>query len=103
LPRKGFEKLARQVRQEPTPAASATLRHTRSLSRHFIERPFVQVERIMLGYLIDMAKDIVLPCLICWTEMLLDRAEHSRRDAYLASCADIGELERRMRTCEFDA
>ncbi|SAK67091.1 DUF3563 family protein [Caballeronia ptereochthonis] len=57
----------------------------------------------MLGYLIDMAKDIVLPCLICWTEMLLDRAEHSRRDAYLASCADIGELERRMRTCEFDA
>lgn len=31
---------------------------------------------------------------------LLDRAEHSRRDAYLASAADIGELERRMRSME---
>jgi hypothetical protein len=27
---------------------------------------------------------------------LLERAEHSRRDAYLASSIDIGELERRM-------
>jgi len=33
-------------------------------------------------------------------EKALDRAEHSRRDAYLASAADIGELERRMRTME---
>lgn len=56
----------------------------------------------MLGYLINMAKDIFLPLLICWTGMLLDRAEHSRRDAYLSSCADIGELERRMRVCEID-
>lgn len=28
---------------------------------------------------------------------LLDRAEHSRRDTYLASAVDIVELERRMR------
>jgi hypothetical protein len=26
----------------------------------------------------------------------LDRAEYSRRDAYLASASDMGELERRM-------
>ncbi|SAK45137.1 hypothetical protein AWB79_00942 [Caballeronia hypogeia] len=56
----------------------------------------------MLGYLINMAKDIFLPLLVCWTELMLDRAEHGRRDAYLASSADIGELERRMRACEFD-
>jgi hypothetical protein len=31
---------------------------------------------------------------------LLDRAEHSRRDAYLASAVDLGELERRMREIE---
>jgi hypothetical protein len=31
---------------------------------------------------------------------LLDRAEHSRRDRYLASAADIVELERRMRVVE---
>ncbi|MDH6153679.1 hypothetical protein OKW46_007685 [Paraburkholderia sp. WSM4179] len=30
----------------------------------------------------------------------LDRAEHNRRDAYLASAVDIGELERRMHTME---
>lgn len=56
----------------------------------------------MLGYLINMAKDIMLPLLICWTGILLDRAEHSRRDTYLSSCADIGELERRMRACEIN-
>ncbi len=33
-------------------------------------------------------------------EKALDRAEHSRRDAYLASAADIGELERRMHGME---
>jgi hypothetical protein len=32
----------------------------------------------------------------------LDRAEHSRRDAYLASSADIAELERRMRASAWD-
>ncbi|MFM0258879.1 DUF3563 family protein [Paraburkholderia sediminicola] len=32
----------------------------------------------------------------------LDRAEHSRRDAYLASAADMGELERRMHLTEID-
>jgi hypothetical protein len=31
---------------------------------------------------------------------VLDRAEHSRRDAYLASAVDLGELERRMREIE---
>jgi hypothetical protein len=30
----------------------------------------------------------------------LDRAEHCRRDAYLASAADMGELERRMHSME---
>ncbi|WP_152530761.1 DUF3563 family protein [Paraburkholderia dilworthii] len=35
--------------------------------------------------------------------IVLNRAEHGRRDAYLASCADIGELERRMRAIESDA
>ena len=57
----------------------------------------------MLGILINMSKQMLLPFLLCWTELLLDRAEHSRRDTYLASCADIGELERRMRACEIDA
>ena len=32
----------------------------------------------------------------------LDRAEHSRRDAYLAFAVDMGELERRMRSMEID-
>jgi hypothetical protein len=32
----------------------------------------------------------------------LDRAEHSRRDEYLASAADMGELERRMHLTEID-
>jgi hypothetical protein len=31
---------------------------------------------------------------------LLDRAEHHRRDTYLASAVDIFELERRMRLIE---
>ena len=33
---------------------------------------------------------------------VLDRAEHSRRDAYLTSAVDMGELERRMRSMEID-
>jgi hypothetical protein len=33
----------------------------------------------------------------------LDRAEHSRRDAYLASAVDMGELERRMQSMEIDS
>jgi hypothetical protein len=45
----------------------------------------------------------MLPHLICWTGMLLDRAEHCRRDNYLESCADIGELERRMRACDSES
>lgn len=32
----------------------------------------------------------------------LDRAEHSRRDAYLASAVDMVELERRMHSSEID-
>jgi hypothetical protein len=32
----------------------------------------------------------------------LDRAEHSRRDAYLASAVDMGELERRMHSMEIE-
>ncbi|CAB3804142.1 DUF3563 family protein [Pararobbsia alpina] len=33
---------------------------------------------------------------------LLERAEHSRRDADLASTVDICELERRMRSIEIN-
>jgi hypothetical protein len=33
---------------------------------------------------------------------LLERAEHSRRNAFLASSVDIGELERRMRSFEIN-
>jgi hypothetical protein len=32
----------------------------------------------------------------------LDRAEHSRRDAYLACAVDMGDLERRMHSMELD-
>ncbi|MFM0340579.1 DUF3563 family protein [Paraburkholderia fungorum] len=32
----------------------------------------------------------------------LDRAEHSRRDAYLASAVDMGELERRMQSIDLN-
>lgn len=63
----------------------------------------MHVERIMFGYLINVGKDFMLPHLICWTGILLNRAEHGRRDAYLGSCADIGELERRMRACDSDS
>jgi Protein of unknown function (DUF3563) len=49
------------------------------------------------------SEDAVLSLFIYLYELLekaLDRAEHSRRDAYLASAVDIGELERRMHTME---
>jgi hypothetical protein len=65
--------------------------------------PLVKKERIMLGYLINIARDLVLPILMDRTETLLNRAEHNRRDSYLESSVDIGELERRMRECETDA
>jgi hypothetical protein len=32
----------------------------------------------------------------------LDRAQHGRRDAWLASAAELGDLERRMRSIEAD-
>ncbi|CAN7743542.1 DUF3563 family protein [Caballeronia sp. LjRoot29] len=59
-------------------------------------------------YVIDQVsdpEDIVLILLIYLLPLLrkaLDRAEHSRRDAYLASAADMGELERRMHSMEID-
>jgi hypothetical protein len=34
---------------------------------------------------------------------LLERAEHSRRDAYLASSVDVFEVERRMRSIEINS
>jgi hypothetical protein len=49
------------------------------------------MEAEMLGYLID------------WFGRVLERAEYVRRDAYLAACVDISELERRMRCYEADA
>jgi hypothetical protein len=36
-------------------------------------------------------------------ERMLDCAENSRREAYLVSAVDIVELERRMRSIEFDS
>ncbi|GJH27442.1 DUF3563 family protein [Caballeronia novacaledonica] len=39
--------------------------------------------------------------LLC-LEKALDRAENSRRDAYLSSAVDMEELERRMRAMEMD-
>ncbi|SAK45870.1 hypothetical protein AWB80_00975 [Caballeronia pedi] len=57
----------------------------------------------MLGYLINFSRDIVLPFLVSRTESMLDRAENARRDAWLASAADIGELERRMRAVDIES
>jgi hypothetical protein len=48
-------------------------------------------------------EDAVLILFICLYPLLrkaLDRAEYSRRDAYLASATDMGELERRMNLLE---
>ena len=50
-------------------------------------------------------EDVVLILFIFLYPLLrkaLDRAEHSRRDAYLASAVDMGELERRMHSMEID-
>jgi hypothetical protein len=50
-------------------------------------------------------EDIVFILLIFLFPLLrkaLDRAEHSRRDAYLASAVDMGDLERRMHSMEID-
>ncbi len=35
-------------------------------------------------------------------DCLIAAPEHSRRDAYLASAVDLGELERRMREIEIN-
>ncbi|MBN3759550.1 DUF3563 family protein [Burkholderia sp. Ac-20365] len=40
--------------------------------------------------------------LIVLLRKALDRAEHCRRDAYLASAVDMVELERRMHAVEID-
>lgn len=40
--------------------------------------------------------------LLPFLRKVLDRAEHSRRDAYLSSSVDMGELERRMQSMEID-
>jgi hypothetical protein len=40
--------------------------------------------------------------LFLWLKRALDRAEDSRRDAYLASAPDIVELERRMRALDME-
>ncbi|WP_248323386.1 MULTISPECIES: DUF3563 family protein [unclassified Caballeronia] len=40
--------------------------------------------------------------LFLWLKRALDRAENSRRDAYLASASDIVELERRMRALDME-
>jgi Protein of unknown function (DUF3563) len=45
---------------------------------------------------------IVIIFLCTLLRTALDCAEHSRRDAYLASAIDMGELERRMHTMEID-
>ena len=56
----------------------------------------------MLIYLISMGHVLFAYLNEC-VGTVLNRAEHGRRDVYLASCADIGELERRMRAIESDA
>ncbi|MEM5383181.1 DUF3563 family protein [Paraburkholderia phymatum] len=56
----------------------------------------------MLMYLMSMAH-VLLAYLDERIETLLNTAEHGLRDEYLASCADIGQLERRMRAIEGDA
>ncbi|BCG02207.1 hypothetical protein PPGU19_067750 (plasmid) [Paraburkholderia sp. PGU19] len=50
----------------------------------------------------DRPEDIMLIYLFQLLRKTLDRAEHSRRDAYLASAVDMGELERRMHASEID-
>jgi hypothetical protein len=50
----------------------------------------------------DRTEDIMLIYLFQLLRKALDRAEHSRRDAYLAAAVDIVELERRMHASEYD-
>jgi hypothetical protein len=45
-------------------------------------------------------EDIMFIYLFLLLKKALERAEHSRRDAYLASAVDIGELERRMHSMD---
>jgi hypothetical protein len=47
-------------------------------------------------------EDIMFIYLFLLLRKTLDRAEHCRRDTYLASAVDMVELERRMRAMEFD-
>jgi hypothetical protein len=55
-----------------------------------LNRPGRRPEGIMFIYLFLLLQE------------LLDRAEHSRRDAYLASAVDMCELERRMQSLDID-
>jgi hypothetical protein len=48
-------------------------------------------------------EDTMLVYLFLLLRKALERAENSRRDAYLASAVDMGELERRMHSLEIDA
>nr|WP_318229921.1 DUF3563 family protein [Paraburkholderia terrae] len=50
----------------------------------------------------DRPEDIMLIYLFQLLRKALDRAEHCRRDAYLASAVDMVELERRMHASEID-
>jgi hypothetical protein len=47
-------------------------------------------------------EDIMFVYLFLLLRKTLDRAEHCRRDTYLASAVDMVELERRMRAMELD-
>jgi hypothetical protein len=46
---------------------------------------------------VSTAEDFVMTRLLVLPGRALDRAEHERRDAYLAAAVDIVELERRIR------
>jgi Protein of unknown function (DUF3563) len=48
------------------------------------------------------SEDAMLAYLLKTLRYLLECAEHSRRDVYLASSVDLCELERRMRSMELD-
>jgi Protein of unknown function (DUF3563) len=61
-----------------------------------VSRPLVPI-RNQLGH---RPEDIMFIYLFLLLRKALERAEHSRRDAYLASAVDIGELERRMHSMD---
>jgi hypothetical protein len=72
------------------PTVSQSMNHggcSRSLSHSL---PDGSTEHIMFAYLLRSLAT------------LFERAEYSRRDAYLASSVDLFELERRMRAVECD-